>query len=268
MKKRESAIRRENEKQLLIDPVSGEPNITIDEMIKIHNDKVKKRKYSQYEKENVSIDRNVGYSNRNIENNQYTVDNKNLLLRTKKKVATSKKNTVYNKMENLNNKHNSTANLRNFNKSSEFNSIKINSSTSNISHNNLLVSSKKPNTSINKTNSNEEKLILKTAKKKDSNSRDIVKEKTIKKVPLRVNRFELNQNNQFAFNSYNNLNTKIFKRGHSTNEASKDYKSIIPKNIQANASTDPINRNRNSTNSSVTYCPRMFSASIMKKVFL
>ena len=157
------------------------------------------------------------------------------------------------------------ANIKNQNKNNEYKSV-ISQANSNIVPNNYLpISGKKPNNNYCKLNTHEQKTAMKTAHKKDADSREKAKEKTIKKIRLRINRFESNNINTSSYNSSINFNTKNLKRNFSTsNDNFKETKSMKPKNIQI--STSVQSRNKSSTSTSATYCPRLFSSSVMKKV--
>lgn len=268
-KKRQSAITHENDKnqnkKLLNSNKTNENNISIDEMLKIHNEKVKKRKYSQYEKENISIDKNSNNADNSIQNNnKNTIDNKYSLSRPKKILAYSKRSlNVNNISKNLKtNQCSFVANTKNLCKNNDSNLNKNNTTSCNLINNSLLVSVKK---NSNKT-LNEDKTAMKTVHKKDINSFDTVKEKTNKKGPLRINRFDANLINLTNYNSSVNFNVKNLKRGFSTsNDNFKDNKSLKLKSIKVSNSV--MSRNKSLTSTTVTYCPRLFSASVMKKVY-
>lgn len=221
-------------------------------MIKIHNEKVKKRKYSQFEKENISLDKNLGKVDIPYENNKNTKIKK--LTNYKKIFNTNPENTKIKQNSMISHKH------QNFNKNNEVNIIKTPLNTNNFATNNIFVSAKKTN--INKTNLQECKTSMKLKSKVEADSKENI-EKTNKKVALRINRFDKNQIISTEYNNIASNSTKYFKRFFSTsNEPLKDINSLKPKTSHLTS----INRNKSSTSTSATYCPRLFSASVMKKV--
>jgi hypothetical protein len=207
-------------------------NTNIDEKIKLLNDNVKKRKYSQFEKENNLNDK------KNDPNSSYS----NIHHTKKKKVANStrQQEVIIKPLSKL---------------------------SLNINLNQVLT---KTQTNIEKNSFSSFSNLSKTAKKGDTNLNVNSREnnKTLKKVSQpRVNRFDAGSGTNF--NSLNNnrrpQTTSIDSFKNLQNKKNKNS-NIIKKNSKSGSVN--VNKCRSAVNSNLKYCPRIHSAQVMKKVSL
>lgn len=180
-------------------------------MIKIHNEKVKKRKYSQLEKENIP-----------------PVKNDHIFQTKKKKVINNKysvNNIIYPNIKPL---------------------------TLNINNSNLL------NNNINPKNDNKTSLLNNTFSKTSKKNESIINynSKKVKIVPIRINKFDKSIKDQ----------GQIKKRGVTVDTVS--YKNKQNKINKTNSGPAKNNRTTSGASGEVTYCPRIFSSNIIKKVYL
>jgi hypothetical protein len=195
----------------------NDKKISIDEMIKIHNENLRKRKFSKSSKENNDKKKKI----ENIPKSQGEVKHIKLNLLNK-----NEQNGVKNSNRNINN---------------------FMPNTNNVTNNNIrpiLTANYLNNISINSIN------LLKSSKKNDS--RETNKISTNKNSCKRVNRFD---QNLATINSNDTL------RRATTISSSENY--IQKENRIKNESKS---RNKNNKSSSITYCPRIHSSTVLKKV--